>query len=241
MKRVLITGANRGLGLEFTRYALGRGDQVFAGLRNPNKATALQELQALYPGQLQLLRIDVASRASIEASARELRTNLSGLDLLINNAGINSRSADAGEFDKHVKLGRLEPEAMIDMFRVNSLGPLLVAQQYLDLLKAGDEPKVVSISSWLGSLSDKQSGGNYSYCASKTTLNMLMRAFAFDVLEHGIISVLLNPGWVQTDMGGNRAKLTPSESVAGMFKLIDNLTEEHAGRFFDWDGKEHPW
>ena len=241
MRRVLITGAGRGLGLEFVRQCLDRGDKVLAGVRHPEKARALQELKTTQGEQLTLVTLDVADTASIEASWQTVRSSYDALDLLINNAGINSMSHDAGGAAAHSRLGELDPEQINAMFRVNAIDPLMMAQRYLDLLKAGNSPRVVSISSWLGSLTDKTKGGNYSYCASKTALNMLMRTLAFDVIKEGIVAVVVNPGWVQTDMGGSKASLTPKESVQGLLQVVDNLTEKDAGRFFNRDGTEHPW
>lgn len=241
MKRILITGAGRGLGYEFTRQCLIRGDKVFAGVRRPEESPALQELAAKYSQLLRLVRLDVSDQASIEVSWETVREQTDGLDLLINNAGVNSMSKDSVEPASHLQLGRLDPERMLDMFHINAIAPLMMVQRYLDLLKAGQEPRLVNISSWLGSLTIKTQGGNYSYCASKTALNMLTRCLAFDVLQMGIVAVMVNPGWVQTDMGGARAALTPEQSVHGLLRVIDGLTPSDAGRFIQWNGTEHPW
>jgi NAD(P)-dependent dehydrogenase (short-subunit alcohol dehydrogenase family) len=240
MRRVLITGAGRGLGLEFARQCLSRGDQVFAGVRQPARAAELLALQAEHPGRLELLALEVTDADSIAAARAALGARVDGLELLVNNAGINSMSADAGDSAAHLRLGALQAEPMLAMFHTNAVAPLMVAQAFLDLLRAGEAPRVVSISSWLGSLAGKTGGGNYSYCASKTALNMLMRAFAFDVLPLGVLSIVVNPGWVQTDMGGSRARLTPRESVVGILRVLDELAPEQAGGFYDWDGAEHP-
>ena len=157
----------------------------------------------------------------------------------MNNAGINSRSVPRDQ--ANVRFGSLEPSGVLRMVEVNALGPVLVTQALVDLLQAGTRPRVASTSSWLGSIGRKSSGGNYGYCASKATLNMLARAMAFDLAPLGITSVVFNPGWVATDMGGPRASLTPEQSVGGMLAVIDGLTPEDAGRFLQWDGTEHPW
>jgi NAD(P)-dependent dehydrogenase (short-subunit alcohol dehydrogenase family) len=196
---------------------------------------------AKYPDQLKPVRLDVTDQASIEESWAVVREQADGLELLINNAGVNSMSRDSVEPASHLQLGRLDPERMLAMFHINAIAPLMVVQCYLDLLKAGQEPRIVNISSWLGSLTIKTQGGNYSYCASKTALNMLTRCLAFDVLQFGIIAVMVNPGWVQTDMGGSRAALTPEQSVYGLLRAIDGLTPADAGRFIQWNGTEHPW
>ena len=107
------------------------------------------------------------------------------------------------------------------------------------MLKKSRNPRVMNVSSWLGSISGKQNGGNYSYCASKAALNMLTRTFAYDVIRDGITAIMVNPGWVQTDMGGSRAKLTAEESVRGLLKVADGLTAGDTGKFYNWDGTEH--
>ncbi|MEY3015229.1 MAG: hypothetical protein RIT45_3964 [Pseudomonadota bacterium] len=124
------------------------------------------------------------------------------------------------------------------MVRVNAVGPLLVTQALVPLLVNAAAPRVLHVSSWLGSIARKRSGGNYGYAASKATLNMLGRTLAFDLLEREIMSVLMNPGWVQTDMGGTRADLTADASVAGMLAVVAGLGPADAGRFRQWDGSE---
>lgn len=235
MSTVLITGAGRGLGLEMARQLAERGDTVFATVRNPAKADALRALE----GDVRLVALDVSDEASIAKAAEAVGAQTERLDVLINNAGINSRGVPEGQANVH--FGKLEPEGILRMVQVNAVGPLLVTQAFASLLERSDNGRVVSISSWLGSLERKQTGMNYGYCASKTTLNMLMRAAAFDLAKSGVVSVVLNPGWVSTDMGGPRASLTPQQSVAGILAVTDSLTSEQAGRFLQWDGSEHPW
>ena len=127
------------------------------------------------------------------------------------------------------------------VLRSNAVAPLIVAQQYLDLLQAGDGPKIVSISSELGSVSANTGGFPYYYSASKAALNMFMRSLAVDAQRWGIVTVLLDPGWVSTDMGGRGAPTTPQQSVDGMIRVIDTLAAEHNGRFFTWQGHEQAW
>jgi len=241
MRRVLITGAGRGLGLEFVNQYLKRGDIVFAGVRNPEKSQALQQLQAIYSGQLSMVVLDVADPNSIDASYNIIRGQTLRLDLLINCAGINSTSLSTSKFGNAQVLGQLDTDQMLFMFRVNSIAPILVSQRYLELLQAGGTPRIVSLSSTRGSLTLRTSGGNYGYVASKAALNMLMRNLAFDVLPLGIVAVVVDPGWVKTDMGGFNAPLTPEESVQGLVRVIDDITEQDAGHFLTWRGLEHPW
>ncbi len=239
MTTALVTGAGRGMGLEFTRQLLSRGHTVFATARDPSRSGALGELAAEHEGRLHSVPLDVSDLESIAAARRAIGERTGHLDLLVNNAGINSRGVPEGQ--GNVRFGALEPAGVLRMVEVNAMGPVLITQGFVDLLQKGKEPRVISVSSWLGSIGAKTSGGNYGYCASKATLNMLARAMAFDLLPLGIISVVFNPGWVSTDMGGPKAKLTPEESVAGMLKVTDGLTPQHAGQFLQWDGSEHPW
>ena len=234
MRRVLITGASRGLGLEFVRQCLARGASVFAGCRTPEHALDLQMLSAVHPEQLTVLTLDVTDEATIDASVEIIRSQVDGLDLLINNAGVYPR----GELPT-----TLNAETLLQAFRVNSIGPMIVAQRCLELLRAGDHTKIVNISSKMGSLwwKEKEGGEDYSYCSSKAALNMLTRTLAFDLRSDGIIVVALIPGWVQTDMGGSDADLALTESVGGLLKVVDRLTLADTSKLFTWEGREHPW
>ena len=238
MPTAVVTGANRGMGLEFTRQLLESGHHVFATARG-KKADALDALGRAHPDQLTRLSLDVGDTGSIATFAAELTTRTDHVDLLVNNAGINSRTMPKGQ--KNVRFGDLEPEGLQRMVAVNAIGPVLLVQALLPLLQASQTAKVVSVSSWLASIGNKSSGGNYGYCASKTMLNMLARMMAFDLKPHGITSVVINPGWVQTDMGGDQAPLTAETSVAGMLSVAAGLGIDDAGRFMVWDGTEQPW
>jgi len=238
MQRILITGANRGLGLAFTRRYLERGERVFAGCRRPETARQLHELQATYPQCLTVVSLDVADADSIRASHAVVRSQVAGLDVLINNAGIySSRGSD----EPLERLGTLNFEDALTVLRVNAVAPSIVAQQYLDLLQAGRDAKLVSISSGYGSVSANTGGFPYYYSASKAALNMFMRSLAADTKRWGIITVLLDPGWVSTDMGGPSAPITPQQAADGMIRVIDTLTPRHNGRFFTRQGREQVW
>ncbi len=240
-ERILITGANRGLGLEFVRQCAARGDTVLAACRTPSKAEPLLAFQQAHVGNVHVLALDVADAASVNNVWDATGKLIDGLDVLINVAGVNSMSDHSADPSVHLSLGQLDADAMLGMFRVNAIGPLMLAQRFLPLLKAGRNARIANVSSWLGSLTVKTGGGNYSYCASKTALNMLTRALAFDVQPMGIVALALNPGWVKTDMGGSHAALTPEQSVQGMLQVIDHAQTTDAGRFLEWNGKEHPW
>ena len=234
MRRVLITGSNRGLGLAFVRQCLVRGDLVFAGCRNPRNAADLSALSIAHPQHLAVLTLDVTDEESIGAAVEATHLHVDGLDLLINNAGTYPRGETPTTIDA---------TTMLQTFHLNSVAPMIVAQNFLDLLRAGNQPRIANISSKMGSLwwKEREGGGDYSYCSSKAALNMLTRTLAFDLRSEGIIVVALNPGWVRTDMGGSSADVTPAQSVRGMLDVIERLTEADTSRFFTWEGREHPW
>ena len=236
-RRVLVTGAGRGLGLELTRRYLERGDQVFATCRQPSRARDLAALAGAHRDQLTVLALDVADAASIRAAHAAVRRRTNALDLLINNAGVYSRRGSA---DPSERLGTLRFDDALHVLRTNAVAPLMVTQQCLDLLAAGRAPRVVAISSEYGSVSEND-GFPYYYAASKAALNMLMRSLAADVRRRGIVAAILDPGWVRTDMGGPQAPLTPARSVAGMMRVIDGLTARDSGRFYTWEGTVAPW
>lgn len=229
MKTVLVTGANRGLGLEFCRQYLQQGDRVIATARNM-EAAALNELKSQYSEQMELLSLDVSS----EASRRDLVSALEGrsLDLLINNAGY---------YGKHNRLGQLDDAEWAYEFTVNTIGPIRLAEALMPNLSAGKQPLIAMLSSKMGSIADNGSGGSYLYRSSKAALNAAGRSLAVDLSQHGINVVLLHPGWVQTDMGGPNGLIDSETSVQGMRNVIDAMDSNRSGRFFAYDGAEIPW
>ncbi|MEO0460422.1 MAG: SDR family oxidoreductase [Myxococcota bacterium] len=247
--RTLVTGAGRGMGLEFARQCLDRGDRVYAGVRRPDDASQLRALDTQYPERLLIFSLDVEDSGSITRAVEAVREKTDRLDLLINNAGINSASAGIEPTQRNVRFGELEASGMLRMLHVNAVAPILVTQAFVELLEQGDRPRVINVSSWLGSIERKSAGGNYGYCASKAALNMLGRTLAFDLKARGIITLLFNPGWVQTDMrtdmrtdmGGKNAELSVTQAVSGVLGTSDTASLEDTGRFFQWDGTEHPW
>lgn len=238
MQPILVTGANRGLGLEFTRQYLARGDHVFAGCRQPATAAALHASQAKYPQHLSIVSLDVADAKAIQTLHQVVQSQTDHLSLLINNAGIYS---SGGSDEPAERLGKLRFEDALMVLRVNAVGPLLVAQQCLDLLRAGKHAKIINISSGYGSVSGNSGGFPYYYSASKAALNMFMRSLAAEAKRWGITTVLLDPGWVRTDMGGPSAPITPENAARHMIRLIDSLTPRHNGRFLNWQGHELDW
>ena len=221
---VLVTGANRGLGLEFTRQLQAKGYKVIGTARNPGKAAELKATGA------RVEQLDVASQASVDALAEGLKGV--PIDILINNAGMAIREDSS--------LDTLDFDAMERTFQVNSLGPLRVTQALLPNLEAGRAKTIINITSRLGSI-ELSTGGLYSYRTSKTALNQINKIVSLELAPRGFTSVVLHPGWVQTDMGGADATLTIPESITGMLTVIDGLTIEQSGKFYDFSGEELPW
>ena len=236
--RAFITGANRGLGLELTRQYLERGDQVFAACRQPAAATGLQTLKQQYADRLMLLPLDVTSATSISAAVATTQANTEALDVLINNAGVYPH---AGAGDAHQRLGQLTHHDAIETVQVNAIGPLLVAQALLPLLRAGRKGRILSISSGQGSLSWKATGDPYHYSASKAALNMYMRSLAAEIGHLGLLAVLVDPGWMRTGMGGEHATQEPADSARGIIRLAEQLHTEENGSFLTWQGQAVPW
>jgi NAD(P)-dependent dehydrogenase (short-subunit alcohol dehydrogenase family) len=181
-----------------------------------------------------VLTMDVANEHAIQLAAQAIRDQISTLDILINNAGINP-PANTQAF------GQAHAETIMEIWRVNSLGPLLVAQSVADLLRAEDGAKVVNMSSGMGSIGQKSRGGQYGYSASKAALNMISKLMANDLHADGVISICLDPGWVKTRMGGTGATLEPFDSANGIIRVIEGLTMEDSGRYWRYDGEELPW
>lgn len=232
VQRILITGANRGIGFGLVTACLKRGDRVFAGCRNPEKATGLNTLQQQYGEQLTVLPLDVTRQAAIDSAVAVVGGFVDGLDILVNNAGVG------GDDDI---LGRLSANRILAVMKVNSAAPVMMAQSCLPLLRRGQRPVIAHITSRMGSIADNGSGGYYSYRASKAALNMLNKSLSIDLAREEIIAVVLHPGWVQTDMGGQAAPLSVDKSAAGLLQVISGLSQADSGRFYDFSGRELHW
>lgn len=237
MKDILVTGGSKGIGLEFTRQYLHKGCRVFAASRKPEKSEALQQLQAQYHDQLVIHQLDVADEVSRREFSQVLTAVIEKLDVLINNAGVIS-----GNEQFNYPFGELQQEDLCRTLLVNSVAPLMMTEGVFPLLKRGTNPVVVNITSDNGSITMRNSGGKYGYCASKAALNMITKILSFDLQKHGIMVIALHPGWVQTPMTRNEnAPMTPEESIEGMLRVIDTLEMQDTGRFLDWKGIEVPW
>ncbi|MGZ8409720.1 MAG: SDR family oxidoreductase [Hyphomicrobium sp.] len=227
MPTCLITGANRGLGLEFAKQYAADDWKVIATCRRPDEAEDLGAVE----GSVEIYPLDVTDFARVEQLARKL----SGvaIDLLINNAGIYG--------PRVVPYKNVEYALWCEVLRVNTMAPLKVSATFLDHLGRGRDKKIVTISSKMGSIADNTSGGVYIYRSSKAALNAVMKSLSIDLRDQGFTVVVLNPGWVRTDMGGSSASIDSFESVAGMRDVINNLRVEDSGRFLHYDGTEIPW
>lgn len=231
-RTVLVTGANRGLGLELTRQLLAQGAHVVATCRHPGKATALNALGGAHPGRVHVLPLDVGSESSRAELVRELPLVLgeARLDLLLNNAGV----LHSGE-----RFGQVTQAALEESLRVNAIGPFLLTQALAAFLRDG--ATVANLSSQLGSIARVTRFGTPSYCAGKAAQNMLGAQLAQALAPRGIVVLQLHPRWVQTDMGGAQAPLRVQESAAGLLRVIDRATPAQSGTFLDWQGQTLPW
>lgn len=231
---VLVTGANRGLGLEFVRQLKKAGHTVIGTARDPESA---DELKALLMGEGDRLeQLDVDSEESAARLAKNLRDG-SGLaipiDLLINNGAVSGHRGGIADLDM---------EGLAEDLRINAVGPMRVIKHLLPNLRAGTGNQIVSISSQLGSITNANGGSSYGYRASKAALNMLNKHLSVELKDEGFTCMVLHPGWVQTRMGGPEAPLTPPESIAGMLKVIEGAKPEtHNGAFLDYKGETLPW
>ena len=232
-QRIAITGANRGLGLEFTREWLERGDRVFALVRDPSGARELDALAARHSETLMVLPCDVSDDDSVDQARMAIEASCPALDLVVNNAGVYNKSE--GGFPD-VDLGSIQ-----QVFNVNTLGPLRVSRALIPWLRKGVRPRLVHVTSKMGSIEDNTSGGSWGYRLSKTALNMVNRNLAVELAAATIPSVVIHPGWVRTDMGGGSAPLSIPESVAEMVSTLDRLTMDQSGSFLDRDGTRIPY
>jgi NAD(P)-dependent dehydrogenase (short-subunit alcohol dehydrogenase family) len=231
MPSVLVTGANRGLGLEFARQYLGDGWQVYAACRDPESASDLRGLADASDQKLRILALDVTDLARVKAAAAEL--NGQAIDILLNNAGVGGA--------RNQTIGYIDYDAWAKVLDANTMGPMRVSEAFVDNVVQSGRKLIVTLTSGMGSIGDNTSGGAIAYRSSKAAVNMVMRSLAIDLAPRGITCVVINPGWVQTDMGGPHASLTPAESVARLRRLLDNLGPAQSGKFFNHDGREYAW
>lgn len=229
MSTVLVTGANRGLGLEFCKQYAAQGWKVIACCRHPEQASELNSVARQFPIQIEAL--NVADFTQIDALSNQLSND--AIDVLINNAGVY---ADRGN-----GFGQLDYPAWFDSLTINTLAPVKIAEAFLPQIKQGNKKLIVSISSLMGSMTDNGSGGSILYRSSKAALNAAMKSLSIDLRRQAIGVLILHPGWVQTDMGGANALIDAKTSVRGMCAVIDGFHLNRTGCFLKYDGTVLPW
>lgn len=230
MNSILITGCNRGIGLALTQQYLQAGWQVHATARDLSSADALHALEQQH-AHLALHSLDVSEPDHISELAHQLDGQ--AIDVFLNNAGVYGPG--------RVQFGDVDAETWMEVFQVNTIAPLLLAQALLPNLRAGQSKKMVFVSSKVGSISDNSSGAGYYYRSSKTALNQVVKSLSVDLASEGFVVAALHPGWVLTDMGGPNALIDVDTSATGLRRVIDNLSPSTSGHFINYDGSEIPW
>lgn len=232
MKTALITGANRGIGLEFVRQYAAEGWHVLACCRKPVAADTLNHLVDKFPNMIQIHALDVADHQQIEQLSQTVVDQ--PIDLLINNAGVYP--PDRGD-----AFGKTDYAAWQHAFAVNTMAPLKMAEAFIRQVSRSKLKTIVTITSKMGSVTDNRGGGSYIYRSSKAGVNIVVKSLSIDLSSQKIIAVVLHPGWVKTDMGGPGALITAEQSVTGMRRVIDNLSLQDSGKFYAFDGQIVPW
>lgn len=220
MPTVFITGANRGIGLAFAQSYAASGWRVLAACREPDKAGALKAVT----GDIAVHTLEVTDEAQLAALAKAL--NGERIDVLINNAGVG---------------GEESTEGWLRTLHINCIAPIRIAQALLPLVLQSERKVVASLTSGMGSIGDNTSGGSYAYRSSKAALNAAMKSLSVDLTKRGASVIVINPGWVRTDMGGAGARMTAADSVERMRKVIDGAGPAQNGKFYNYDGREYPW
>lgn len=230
-RSILITGCNRGLGLQMVKQSVKNGWRVYACCRDPAKANELIKVASLTPGQVSVHVLDIADTAQIQALAYELRN--SSIDWLINNAGVYGSMNN--------QLGQTDELDWLKTFQINCIGPMKMIESFVGNLESGSEKKIATLTSKMASMEDNTSGGSYIYRSSKAALNAVIKSTSIDLKEKNIISLAMHPGWVRTDMGGPNGEIDVHESVVNMFATIEAATLNESGLFYDIDSTVIPW
>ena len=225
MKNILITGANRGIGLKFAEI-LSANNNIYATTRDITNADDLKKLD-----NTELLELDLLNKDSIKSFCSELKDI--PLDMIINNAGIFQ--------DEQMEETILDPELWLDEIMINAVGPVVLSQKLKENIMSGNDKKIIFISSQMGSIDDNYSGGYYFYRTSKSALNSAAKSLSIDWKADGISVLMLHPGWVRTDMGGSNAKLDIDTSVSKMLDVINSLDMGKTGAFLNYEGKKLEW
>lgn len=233
MLTILITGSNRGLGLEFVTKFLSRGEKVIATFRTSNDLTDLNFLKEKYPKNLILIELDVGSEESRTHAITQIKSMIDHIDILINNAGITGK--------RNLQLGEIKNSDLLEVFNVNAFSVVEITQKLLDLLEKSPNPKVINVSTNRASITNCEHVDDFAYSGSKAALNMFSKLMANALVSNNIIVIPISPGWVKTRMGSEDAPLTKDTSVSKMITLIDSLTLADTGKFFNYQNIELPW
>lgn len=231
MPTLLITGANRGIGLELCKQYAGLGWNVHAACRVPDEAAELNKLATDSKGLVSVHALEVTNEKQMDALKKELKGK--PVDILLNNAGVHALGAS--------QFGRTDDKAWEEAVAVNLIAPMKMMEHFVDNVAMSERRIIASMSSKMGSIDDNTSGGSYAYRATKAALNAVMVSAAHDLRHLDIISLILHPGWVRTDMGGPNGEISVQQSAEMLCKILDNCSIEDSGKFFDIDGTIIPW
>lgn len=236
MEIIVVTGANRGIGLALTRVLLTKGKTVVAIFRRPEQPSELKQLAVLHPEGLDLIKCDVNHEAELAEAAAGIQKRHGKVDVIFNNAGIMPERGDESILKIDLGVVRLA-------YETNVLGAARVIRAFFPMLARSERPRILNVSSSLGSISTKDDYGFYAYAISKAALNMLTRAVAHEFAARGVTTVAISPGWVRTDMGGEEAQLSPEESAESLATAIDRIGWDLNGQFLDRYGRigEYRW
>jgi NAD(P)-dependent dehydrogenase (short-subunit alcohol dehydrogenase family) len=242
-KVALVTGASRGLGLEWVRQLAQQGYSVVLTARTSEKAEEAAKKLNSSEKNIDSQPLDITEEEECQAIATYILEKYAKLDLLVNNAGANpSYAGRDNEYNKNNLLNSLDSNELLRYMHINAIAPIILTKHLRKALVNSGSGKVINTSSRLGSIQLKHSGGQYSYCGSKALLNMLNRCMAFELVNDKVTSIVVHPGWVRTDMGGAGAPLSTAQSVKGMIEnVLDKITLHDAGKFYQYDGTEIPW
>jgi len=237
---ILITGTSRGLGLEFVRQYAADGWTVLACARQPTASPELLALAAQHPSSVKLIALDVEDHVAIDRTARALADT--PIDVLLNSAGIMGKGSFAAEGLEFGRFGTSDFDDWARVFRINVMGPMKMAEAFVNHVAGSQQKKIVTLTSMVGSVALNRAGSLYAYRASKAAVNAMMKSMAIDLAKsHGIVATAIHPGWVRTELGGPRADIDAPSSVAGMRQVIAVLDPSRAGRYWVYDGSELPW
>jgi NAD(P)-dependent dehydrogenase (short-subunit alcohol dehydrogenase family) len=236
MEIILVTGANRGIGLALTKVLLANRNTVIAACRRPQEASELMQLTLLHPETIDVAKFAVDREEEVVEAAAALRKRHQKLDVIVNNAGIMPEHG-------HESILRIDLELLRQAFDTNALGAARVIRAFYPMLAKSERPRIINVSSGLSSVSTKDNNRYYAYSISKVALNMLTRMMAHEFAPSGVTTVAVSPGWVKTDMGGKEAHLSPEESAQSLAEAIKRIGPELNGQFLDRDGRigRYPW